>query len=87
MKIITENEYRYILQNYKTMSVKEIAINLKRSYQTVYNIIKRGEQKIVSKNEKFDEPEPPKIKIERPPAVYTNPQWNEMFYDPKNYTL
>jgi hypothetical protein len=84
-KNLTAQEVAYIKKNYQTMPIKEIAINLNRSYGGIHRIVYNLQFKkpsyrepVIHYTEDFEEPEKPKI--ERPPATYSNPQWKNLYY-------
>lgn len=70
----TQDELDYIKENAEKMTMKEIAIELKRSYASIHtkyseikSFVPRG-----SKTKKKYIPPPPKPIIQRPPAQYSN---------------
>lgn len=71
---LTPEEKEYIKQNYESMTVKEMAINLKRNNANIYNYITNKLRKSIYKVQKIQErlERPVELKNERPAPVYTN---------------
>lgn len=85
-KPITPAQEAYVLLNYQHKTISEIARHINNTNFSVKKILDaRGlsAKKIKSRDVPF-EPEIYDVveqKFERPPAVYSNPQWNELYKD------
>lgn len=77
-KHLTRQEKKFIEDNYNSMTIKQIALTIHKPFNTVYRVVNRIETNSTVKVN-------PTV-IKRPPAVYSNPQWNTILNDP-NYCL
>ena len=66
---LTSLDIRFIENNYDKMSVKQMAAKLDKPLNSVYRIVRKIEQA----EYEFSQP-----RIQRPPAVYSNPQYSQL---------
>jgi hypothetical protein len=78
MPNVKAHHEKYIKENYKSKTITQIAKDLGIDYFKVYYVVNRTIKGISEAEMLEDIEDEPRTPIQRPPAIYSNPQYYKL---------